>query len=132
MEKRGRRLSVGISLFLLLGILAACTPAPRAAQSTAAVPVTGNSVVNVNETEYKLDMPATAPAGPVTFHVTNSGTIPHNFEVTGGGIDQKLPADLNPGQSSDLKVTLAPGQYNAFCPVDGHKGLGMMVTLTVQ
>jgi len=29
---------------------------------------------------------ATVPAGPVTFSVANSGSIPHAFEVEGNGI----------------------------------------------
>jgi uncharacterized cupredoxin-like copper-binding protein len=117
---------------MLLGLLAACTPAATSTQPPAAVPVTGSSTINVNETEYKLDMPATAIAGQTTFHVTNQGKIPHNLVVEGSGIEQKLPADIKPGQSADLMVDLKAGTYEVYCPVDGHKDLGMKVDLTVQ
>ena len=142
------------SLFLFLLLPAACAPAAApapaaqpvlpatqpAAQPTqagmqptqAGVPVTGSQAITVTETEYKLDMPSTVPSGQVTFHIVNNGTMPHNLEVEGQGVEQKLPANLTPGQSGDLTVNLTPGKYEVYCPVDGHKDLGMKLDLTVQ
>ncbi len=138
------------SLVLLVLLTSACAPAampipatattPPAMQPTqavqqptqAAVPVTGGQTINVNETEFKLDMPSTVKAGAVTFNVSNKGSIPHSLEIQGQGIDQKLPTVLQPGQSGTLQVTLTAGTYTVFCPVDGHKDQGMTTSLTVQ
>ena len=69
---------------------------------------------------------ATIPAGPVTFTVTNSGSIPHAFEVEGHGTEQET-ALIQPGASATLTLTLEPGSYEIYCPVgeDSHKKLGM-------
>lgn len=125
-----------LSLFLFA---AACSPAapisatqPAVQATQVGVPVTGNQTVNVTETEYKLDMPNTVKAGTITFNVSNKGTVAHSLEIQGQGFDQQLSSQLQPGQSGSLQVTLKPGSYMVFCPVDGHKGLGMDVNLTVQ
>jgi LysM repeat protein len=104
-------------------------------QPTQTAPVMGtqtNQTITVSETEFKLDMPTTVSAGMVTFNVTNNGTVPHSLEIQGQGVDQKLPSVLQPGQSGTLQVNLVAGTYTVFCPVDDHKGAGMVVTLTVQ
>ena len=39
---------------------------------------------------------------------------------------------LKPGEARDLSVNLKPGKYQFYCPVDGHKGKGMTLPLTVE
>lgn len=97
----------------------------------AATPAAGNNMVQVKETEFKIDMPSTMPAGTVTFQITNAGTIQHSFEIKGQGLDQKLDSPVDPGQSKTLQVNLVQGSYQVFCPIDGHKDQGMLVNLTV-
>ena len=42
-------------------------------------------------------------------------------------------ADISPGQSVKLKVVFKSGdKYDVFCPVPGHKMLGMNVNLKVS
>ena len=77
-------------------------------------------------------MPDSLPAGPTTFTVTNDGTIEHSFEIEGQGIEQQLEHHLKPGESMDLQVDLAPGTYEVYCPVDGHKEQGMERDVTVS
>jgi hypothetical protein len=74
----------------------------------------------------------TVPAGEVTFTVTNAGSIPHAFEIEGGGVERKT-AVIQPGASATLKLTLTPGSYEVYCPVgeDSHKKLGMDAHLRV-
>lgn len=97
----------------------------------AATPAPGANVVQVKESEYKIDMPTSLPAGSITFHVTNAGTTQHSLEIQGQGVDVKLDNPLNPGDSKDWTVNLAAGSYKVFCPIDGHKDLGMQVDLMV-
>ena len=87
--------------------------------------------VTVTSSEFKFD-PATFTAAPgteITLH--NAGVIPHDFAIdalggaviplTDGGAENKwtIPADA------------APGDYEFYCTVAGHKDLGMVGTLTI-
>jgi hypothetical protein len=83
------------------------------------------------EWSVKLDAEA-VPAGSVTFHVRNEGTIPHGFEVEGNGIEKEVES-IAAGESATLAVTLKPGKYEVYCPVggDSHKRLGMVTHLEV-
>ena len=116
------------------------TPCPSPVASPVASPATSPAgtptgaagcLVEVTETEFAIEMPDTLPAGPVTFRVTNAGTIEHNFEVEGQGIEEELPANLQPGESGTLEVDLEPGTYEVYCPVGNHEAQGMRVELTV-
>ncbi|MEA2713695.1 MAG: hypothetical protein QOK27_1656 [Gemmatimonadales bacterium] len=83
--------------------------------------------------EWKVELSeATVAPGPVTFTVTNAGSIPHGFEVEGHGIEKQI-ALIQPGSSAMLTLTLQPGTYEVYCPVgqDSHKKLGMETHLTV-
>ena len=64
--------------------------------------------------------------------VLNFGhTIGHALEVEGNGVETKT-STIDPGKSATLKVTFPKnGTYEMFCPVDGHKALGMKGKITV-
>ena len=65
------------------------------------------------------------------FKGVNDGTTAHALAVEGKGVDMD-GAEISPGSSGTLKVTLPKtGTYEIYCPVDGHKGLGMKGTVTV-
>jgi len=87
--------------------------------------------VAVSLMEFAIDMPSELPAGPTTFEITNDGTIEHNFEVEGQGIEEELPENLAPGATGTLTVDLAPGTYEVYCPVGNHEDEGMRVELMV-
>jgi plastocyanin len=70
--------------------------------------------------------------GPYTFTARNAGQVTHALEITGPGAPgTHATSNIAPGQSADLTVTLQAGSYEIICPVDGHKSLGMDVTITV-
>lgn len=75
-------------------------------------------------------MPTAFPAGIVTFHITNDGTMNHSFKIKGMGVEQQLPSDIPPGMTADMTVSLVPGVYDVICPVLGHADLGMRLSVT--
>ena len=90
--------------------------------------------ITIHLSEYKLD-PAALNLAAGTYDVTgvNSGTISHALELTGNGIDvHTKDFAYRPGHSEGFQVTLRPGTYQFFCPIDGHRGLGMQATLVVH
>jgi hypothetical protein len=68
----------------------------------------------------------------VALQAKNDGQVAHSLEVEGPTGESKLPSTLDPGQSGTLKVDFSkPGKYVWYCPVDGHKGMGMKGEITV-
>jgi uncharacterized cupredoxin-like copper-binding protein len=105
------------------------SPKPQPASSGGTVVKT----VTVHETEYKLSPSSIALSKPGTyvFKGVNDGTTTHGLEVEGNGVEEEN-SDISAGSSGTLKVTLPKnGSYEIYCPVDGHKGLGMKGTVTV-
>ncbi len=115
-----RRLrSIPVLLLVLLALFAGVV----AAQS---------NTVAVGLVEYEINMPTAIPAGPTTFEVTNNGTIEHNFEVEGQGIEREFESNLQPGESQTMTFDDLPvGSYTVYCPVDNHRQLGMELQLSV-
>lgn len=90
--------------------------------------------ITIHLSEYKLD-PAALNLAAGTYDVTgiNSGTISHALEVKGSGLDvHTKDFAYPPGHAEGFQVTLTPGTYQFFCPIDGHRGLGMQATLVVH
>jgi uncharacterized cupredoxin-like copper-binding protein len=114
---------------------ASTTPAAAPA-APASTPAPGAVAIGVRETEYKLT-PAniTLPkSGKHTILAMNNGKVTHAIEVEGGGAggaDVKSTS-IAPGQSATIAVDLKAGKtYAWYCPIDGHKGLGMKGTIKV-
>ena len=105
------------------------TPAPPWTPDSAAP--TGE-VIDVGLSEYTIDMPANLPAGPVTFLITNDGTLAHSFAIEGPGIDEALTHDLAPGETGAFTVDLQPGTYSVTSPTAGDRDNGMSLVLTVS
>ena len=78
--------------------------------------------------------------GSVTFKVTNSGALPHDFKVcaspkggTANSCTGKVTKLLSPGQSVTLPYTFTkPGTYEYLCTVPGHAAAGMKGDLKVS
>ncbi len=111
----------------------ASTPAPDPTTTSAAPPAAaGAASLTIGETEYKLTpSQGNAKAGSVTITAKNSGAIVHSLEVQGNGVTQKT-GNIQAGSSATLKVNLKPGTYQMFCPIDGHRALGMKGTIVVK
>jgi plastocyanin len=72
----------------------------------------------------------TAAAGEVTIELVNESGIPHNVEVEGNGVEE-VSETISEG-STELTLTLEPGEYEFYCAIPGHKEGGMEGTLTVE
>ena len=109
-------------------------PAPTTAASSgqAAGSSTGTQVT-ATLTEYKIALSTSSFApGTYTFVTKNAGQVGHALEIDGPGVSGKSTGGLQPGSSANLTVTLSAGTYDVFCPVPGHKALGMDTTITVS
>jgi uncharacterized cupredoxin-like copper-binding protein len=75
----------------------------------------------------------TAPAGPLTFEVTNEGAIEHNFvlEQPAKGVIAQVPV-IAPGATERVTASVAPGTYRIVCSLPGHAEAGMVAELTVR
>jgi uncharacterized cupredoxin-like copper-binding protein len=93
----------------------------------------GGQTIQVKETEYKLTPSSfkVSKPGTVTFAVTNAGTMGHALEVEGKGVEEKT-STISAGSSAKLTVELSKnGTYEVYCPIDGHRSLGMEAKLVV-
>jgi plastocyanin len=92
------------------------------------------SITTLHLSEYKIT-PAqlSLDAGIYTITAINDGTISHAVVLSGNGVKgHTRDLAFGPGHSEGFTVTLKPGTYQFFCPVDGHQGLGMQGTLVVH
>jgi len=91
--------------------------------------------IRISEKEYSLN-PSTITVpkpGTYAFEVTNDGKITHAFtvEASGGG-DEMESGDISPGSKKTIKFTFQAGKpYEMYCPIDGHKAMGMAGTISV-
>jgi uncharacterized cupredoxin-like copper-binding protein len=93
---------------------------------------TKRTTVTAVETEFKIKLSKTTfSPGAYTFVAENKGHVTHALEITGPGLHSPTTKLLGPGESAKLKVTLKKGKYDVFCPVPGHKALGMNVNIAV-
>jgi uncharacterized cupredoxin-like copper-binding protein len=93
----------------------------------------GGQTIQVKETEFKLTPSSfkIAKPGKVTFDATNAGKLTHALELEGNGVEQKI-GSISPGSSGKLTVTLSKnGTYQLYCPIDGHRAMGMQATVVV-
>lgn len=101
--------------------------------------------------EFGLELSATdAPAGDVTFEVTNQGALPHQFAIVqhegdpgalpmaDGNVDLDAldilgdSGGLDPGATASVNVELEAGSYVIFSSTGGHYNAGMFTGFTVE
>ena len=137
--------------------------APKEADTSAAVataPAAPN-VVNITGSDYKFEAPESIPAGVTTFRLTDAGKELHHATLIkldsgktvadleagikamkpgtpppGWAIPVGGPNAIAPGNTSELTMDIAPGNYAIVCFIPDAKGvphamLGMVKGLTV-
>ncbi|MFI5963305.1 copper-binding protein [Streptomyces asoensis] len=132
------RVLIGVAAGGLAALLAACggggggtggagptattPPATTAASATRVTAVLTDFHIQLSTQKYQ--------PGQYTFTAENKGHHEHALELDGPG-GHNRSRTLEPGQSTAFTVTLKSGSYQVFCPVDGHKDLGMKTSITV-
>lgn len=148
--------SIGLAVVLAACSSTASSPGaaasqPGTTQSPSDTPSTSGTTITATLTEFVIALSHTsAPAGPVTFNVTNSGTMVHEFVILKTDILAKdLPLvngvvvedDYSPvgevpetdaGKSGTFSATLAAGHYAIICNIAGHVAQGMVIDFTVN
>lgn len=136
----------------LVLVVAACSSggSATASPSSVASPAGGPQTIEVTLTDtLQMQPPAmTVTAGqPVTFVVTNSGAIEHEFYIGDEPAQAEQEAlmqsgemvhdtadgiSLEPGEMKELTYTFTePGQTIAGCHIAGHYAAGMKAAITV-
>ncbi|MGH7664906.1 MAG: cupredoxin domain-containing protein [Gemmatimonadaceae bacterium] len=96
----------------------------------------GGTNVTAALSEWSIELASdTINAGPTTFRVTNNGTVAHQFEVEGNGVETET-AEIPPGGEATLSVDLTAGTYEVYCPISNdsvdHSERGMTTRLVVR
>lgn len=109
----------------------------------------GGTTLNVSTTDTGYDAKTyTVPAGAkVTLHMTNNGSIEHEFAILNKGEHVSLPfsdddeakifweldgVDAGETKSDTFTAPTEPGEYDIVCGIPGHIELGMTATLIVK
>ncbi len=141
------------AVFLVAGLQTACVGGDGEGEGDTG-DGSGDATVAValgkpHEFGIELSVPS-APAGEVTFEVTNGGSLPHQFAivrhdgdpgslpVTDVNVDAaqvEILADsgnMDPGATASIPLDLEPGGYVIFSNTGGHYTAGMYVGFTVE
>jgi plastocyanin len=124
-QAAGRRVARGVAALALAVILAIAGVAAATASNTTS---SGKAIVIAATNARFSASTLTADHGTVTVDFTNNDLFWHTFTVPALGVDIRTPVKGR-GQAS---VNAAPGSYEFFCAIPGHKSIGMRGTLTIQ
>jgi nitrite reductase (NO-forming) len=109
---------------------AAGTPTVAAAVSPSASPTACGeftvTMIDINFNPKELTIPANTD---VTVSLPNTGATAHDFNIDELNIHS---GEIAPGQTGSVTINAAPGDYQYYCNIPGHKEAGMVGTLHVQ
>jgi uncharacterized cupredoxin-like copper-binding protein len=153
------------AMLVLAGVFAACRsdrPAPDAAPAAGATATPASApaaapepaAVTVTATDYKLELPASIPAGAVTIRLANHGKELHQAQLvrledgkTVADLEKAMKANgpmpswmkfvggpngIAPGQEATSTTSLAPGRYAALCLIPGPDGVPHLMKGMIQ
>ncbi|MEU9394400.1 plastocyanin/azurin family copper-binding protein [Streptomyces sp. NPDC048324] len=104
----------------------------KASDSTGAAKAGSGTKVTVTETEFALKLSRSSfTPGTYTFTADNAGTTTHALELDGPGVSDVRTKNISSGQNTSVTVMLKKGTYELYCPVDGHRQLGMKTDVKV-
>jgi plastocyanin len=104
-------------------------PPPAATGGTGEATTVENPADASGALKFQKDS-LTAPAGEITLVMENPASVEHNIAVKNGDAEGEGEV-VGQGETSEVTVTLEPGEYTFYCSVPGHEAAGMEGTLTV-
>lgn len=108
-------------------MLSACS----AASSRDTQEVSNSTTINVLAKDFSFSLETSqAKTGLITFVVQNTGSMHHDFAISGNGVEEKTPL-IEPGERATFTVDLTPGTYTFICTISGHEQLGMVGSISV-
>lgn len=125
--------------FLIASVLLVAAALPLAACGSdesgdgATTAAASGETIEISATDFAFDPPTIELEGPgeYTFRLVNDGGTSHALEIEGAGIEEAASETIGPGETIDLTVELKDGEYEMYCPVDGHRDMGMEGTVLV-
>lgn len=148
MDRLLSRITIAIAAFAMVGAVA-CSSSTSSTSTSAGGSTAGG--VSATEKDFAIDLASTsAPAGSVTFNISNEGPSTHEFVViktddapdalpTKNGVvdeDKVKPVDeqedIAPGTTATLTTNLDAGSYVIICNLPGHYEAGMHTAFTVS
>ena len=124
-QAAGRRVARVVAALALAVILVVAGVAAATASSTT---VTSKAIV-ISATNARFSATTlTADHGTVTVDFTNNDLFWHTFTVPALGVDIRTPVKGH----SQVSFNAAPGSYEFFCAIPGHKQIGMKGTLVIN
>ena len=148
MDRLFKRLTILTAAVALLGAVA-CSSSSSSTASSAGGSDTGG--VSATEKDFSIDLAtSSAPAGSVTFNISNEGPSAHEFVIikTDDAPDA-LPVkdntveedkidvvdeaeDIAPSTTATLTTDLEAGSYVIICNIPAHYEQGMHAAFTVS
>lgn len=126
----GLRVGPGSAQGEMTPTAAASPGAGTAVASPMASPAAGQSVnvelVDIAFNPKEITIPANTD---VVVNLKNSGAATHNFNIDQLNVHS---GDISAGQTGTVTINAAPGDYEYYCSIPGHKEAGMVGTLHVQ
>jgi plastocyanin len=107
-------------------------PSTTAPSTTGAAPTTVAVEADPGGQLAFVQKSLSAPAGEVTFVLTNASSVPHDLSIEKDGADLGATDVISGGATAELTVDLEPGTYEFYCSVGDHESAGMAGTLTVS
>jgi uncharacterized cupredoxin-like copper-binding protein len=146
MDRLFKRLTITTAAVALLGAVACSS-----SSSTTSSAGSDTGGVSATEKDFSIDLASSsAPAGSVTFNITNEGPSAHEFVIVKtDDAPDALPVkdntveedkidvvdeaeDIAPSTTATLTTDLEAGSYVIICNIPTHYGLGMHAAFTVS
>jgi len=148
MDPLFKRLAIAAAAVVMLGAVA-CSSSSSTSTSSAGGTDTGG--VSATEKDFSIELgSSSAPAGSVTFDISNEGPSAHEFVIIKtdlapdalptkdgaveedkvDGVDEQ--EDIAPSTTATLTTDLEAGSYVIICNVPGHYEAGMHTAFTVS
>lgn len=149
-----------LSLSILIALTVGCGRDDPNAEPTIVVTQTQGdgrnaTVIGVNEFEYSIQLNTkTAPEGPMTFDLRNTGSLAHQFLLLKTDLpSDELPLAESTGQVNEnsdelelivklpaytheeaptFNLNVEPGHYALICNLQGHYARGMHIDFVVS